>query len=174
MTTAWTLPTIITQFAEPGAEEAHIEWDDSTNLEALLNSDGRSIQTNGSLQHIARSPKHDITNKTYYIRATGFNFSQLPDSLTGIEVKLQSRRYGRATDDTIQLSINGNEIGDNKADRIIKPEKIYGSETDTWASELSISDLTDPSFGITIRFRAHPDWPHKDPVLVDSVEMRIH
>lgn len=175
MTTAWTLPTILTQFAEEGAEDKHISWDDSTNLEALKNSDGRSVQTNGTLDHIARSPKHDLKNKTYYIRATGFNFVNLPQTISGIEVKVNARRYGRATDDTIQLCYNSENIGENKASITIKPEKVYGGGTDIWSVEsLSNSIVTNSSFGILIRFKAHPNWPHRDPVLLDSVEMRIH
>jgi len=103
MTTAWTFPTNISQYPEEGGEDAHIMWNEENNLSELRSNDGRSIQTNGTLHHIARSPKHDLRNKTYYIRATGFNFRNLPDVISGIEVRLNVRRYGRATDDTIQL-----------------------------------------------------------------------
>jgi hypothetical protein len=175
MTTPWAFPSNISQFSESGAEEIHISWNDANNLEEIKSLDSRSIQSNGSLYHIARSPKKDLKNKTYFIRATGFNFQNLPNVLSGIELKINTRRYGRATDDTIQLCLNGSDIGDNKATLEIKPEKTYGGNIDLWSTEnISIDNVRDPTFGITIRFKAHPNWPHKDPIMVDSVEMRIH
>lgn len=172
MTTSWTLPTNVIQYAENGAESAHISWNYIDNIKDL---DNRSAHSNGTLSHIPRSPKIDIRNKTYYIRATGFNFQNIPDTVAGIEVRLNARRYGRATDDTIALCLNEAAIGDNHATLPISPIKIYGSSSDLWGStNLTLSNIQDPSFGIIFRFQAHPNWPHRDPVLVDSVEMRIH
>lgn len=172
MTTLWTLPTSITQYAESGAEDQDISWD---QLDNIKNTDNRAMQSNGNLIHTARSPKLDIRNKTYYVKALGFNFVNLPENITGIEARLTARRYGRATDDTIQLCLSGTVIGENQATRIIDPIKIYGGADNLWNTEnLSIEDVQDSSFGIVFRFQAHPDWPHKDPVLVDSVELRIH
>jgi len=172
MTTSWTLPTNVTQYAENGAESAHISWN---YLDNLKDSDNRSVHSNGTLSHIARSPKTDLRNKTYYIRATGFNFQNLPDIISGIEVKLNARRYGRATDDTIALCLNEETIGENHATLPISPIKIYGSPTNLWGTNsLTLSNVQDSSFGVIFRFQAHPNWPHRDPVLVDSVEMRIH
>lgn len=173
MTTAWTLPTIFSQYAEPGGESFHVEWED--NFSALRYRGRSCLQSKGALEHIARSPKHDLRNKTYYIRATGFNFQNLPETVSGIEVRLLTRRYGRATDDTIELCLNEQTIGDNQATISILPEKIYGGETNLWSTDnLSIDNIQDKTFGIVIRFQAHPHWPHKDPVLIDLVEMRIH
>jgi len=174
MTTSWTLPNTILQYSEDGAEEAHVSWDDSDNFNQLKNSDQRFLQSNGALEHIARSPKADLKNKSYYLKLSNFNFVSLPETLSGIEVRIKSRRYGRATDDTVQLIQEDTIIGDNKATLLIHPEKIYGSESDMWGTNLTIADITDAGFGIVIRFKCHPDWPHNDPVLVDSVEMRIH
>jgi hypothetical protein len=172
MTTAWTLPSQIEQYAETDAESVDISWDHIDNIKSL---DNRSAQSTGNLIHTARSPKLDIKNKTYFIRATGFNFQNLPDTVSGIEVRLNARRYGRATDDTIELCLDGLPLGENQATRDILPQKIYGSETSIWNAEsISISDVQNNTFGVVIRFRAHPDWPHKDPVLIDSVEIRIH
>ena len=172
MTTSWTLPSHVDQYAEPGAELIDIAWEYLDNIKSL---DNRSAQSNGNLIHSARSPKLDIKNKTYFIRATGFNFQNLPATISGIEVRLNTRRYGRATDDTIELCINETPLGENQATRDILPQKIYGSETSIWNAEsISKSDVQDNTFGVVIRFRAHPDWPHKDPVLIDSVEIRIH
>jgi hypothetical protein len=175
MTTAWTLPTNIIQYAEPGGESVHIPWDDSHGFDVLKSADVRGVRSLGRLSHIARSPKHDILNKTYYIRATGFDFHDLPDTLSGIELLLLVNRYGRVTDDTVELVLGGESVGENQASLRIAPEKIYGGPASLWnAKNLSVNDLQDPSFGVVIRFCSHPHWPHKDPVIIGGVRLRIH
>ena len=175
MTTAWTVPTNIIQYAEPGGESVHVPWDDSRGFDVLKSADVRGVRSIGRLSHIARSPKHDILNKTYYIRATGFDFRNLPEVLSGIELQLLVNRYGRATDDTVELVLGGESIGGNQATSGISPEKIYGSPENLWNTKnLSVNDLQDPSFGAVIRFSSHPNWPHRDPVIISGVRMRIH
>lgn len=174
MSTEWTLPTLFEQYAESGAEEFHLQWDDTNNFSELINPRGVALPAKGVLFHIARSPKHDLKNKTYYLKITGFNFQNIPEIISGIEVKLIARRHGRATDDAIQLCLDGKDIGDNKASLLVEPEKIYGNSTDLWNTQLTPAMVNDPSFGIIIRFQAHPRWPHRDPILIDAVEMRIH
>jgi hypothetical protein len=175
MTTPWTLPNTFYQYAEPGAETAHISWNDLGNFQNLLDSGVRSIETLGALEHIARSPKHDIRNKTYYLRATNFTFTNLPNTVSGVELRISSRRYGRATDESICLCYNDKDIGINRATLDLNPIKIYGSNSDLWDVESITSAMVqDPSFGVIIRFQAHPHWPHRSPVIVDSVELRIH
>jgi len=161
MTTEWTNPTTLTQYAEEGAESVHVEWDD------LL------VSTNGCLEHIARSPKHDLRTKTYYLKATGFNFQNLPETISGVELRLSVKRRGRVTDETISLVIN-DQVSENRATLDLSPTKLYGGETDTWAMRnLSIETL-DNDFGVLLRFQAHPQWPHRDPAFIDAVELRIH
>jgi len=175
MTTAWTLPTNIIQYAEPGGESVHIPWDDSHGFDVLKSADVRGVRSLGRLSHIARSPKHDILNKTYYIRATGFDFQGLPTVLSGIELLLLVNRYGRVTDDTVELVLSGESLGENQASLSIAPEKIYGGPASLWnAKNLSVNDLQDLSFGVVIRFCSHPHWPHKDPVIISGVRLRIH
>jgi len=175
MTTAWTVPTNVIQYAEPGGELVHIPWDDSHGFDVLKSRDVRGVRSLGQLSHISRSPKHDIVNKTYYIRATGFDFRNLPEILSGIELLLLVTRYGRVTDDTVELVLGGESLGENQASAGISPEKIYGGPENLWnVKNLSVNDLQDPSFGVVIRFSSHPHWPHKDPVIIGGVRMRIH
>jgi hypothetical protein len=175
MTTEWTVPANIIQYVEPGGESVHIPWDDSRGFDVLKSADIRGVRSLGQLSHIARSPKHDILNKTYYIRATGFDFYNLPEVLSGIELLLLVNRYGRVTDDTVELVLGGESVGENQASLSIAPEKIYGGPTNLWnVKNLSVNDLRDSSFGIVIRFSSHPHWPHKDPVIIGGVRMRIH
>lgn len=172
--TLWTYPSVVTQYAEQGFDHAHIPWDEENNFDSLKRLDGRMTSSIGFLEHIARSPKHDLKNKTWFLQATGFNFKNLPNIVTGIEVRLTANRNGRATDDAVQLCLNDLPIGDNKATILIDNEKLYGGTNDLWNVEnITLASVTDPSFGVIIRFQAHPHWPHKNPVFIDAIEMRI-
>lgn len=170
----WALPTQVSQYAETDFEETHVSWLEVDNFSGLKNKDNRSIRTSRDLVHIARDPKHDIVEKTYYLRATGFNFLNLPDQISGIEVKLSMNRFGRITDDTVQLCLNNNTVGENLADLDLAPNKVYGSETNLWETNLTLENITDPSFGVVLRFQSHPHWPHKVAALIDSIEIRVH
>jgi hypothetical protein len=174
MTTNWALPTNIEQYSETGAENVHVSWDNVDNFSAIKNLDGRSIKTSRDLLHIARDPKHDILEKTYYLRITGFNFVQIPEVISGIEAKITMKRHARITDDTIQLTLNDLLIGENQADLNLDPIKTYGSSNNYWNASLTSTDIQNSSFGIVLRFQSHPRWPHKTSALIDSVELRIH
>lgn len=171
MTTAWTLPTSISQYVETDAEDIHISWDD-TSFNNLTSITGRALGTTKPLYHIARSPKHDLKTKTYFLKLGGFRFEDIPNVISGIEVRLSSKRYGRITDETIQLSLNDELVGDNKATLMVSPIKTYGGENDTWG--INPDDVLEPSFGIIIRLQSHPNWPHRDGAQIDAVEIRIH
>ena len=173
MTTAWTNPTQIFQYSEPGAELIHKSWN-FTDADTVIGVNYQPVSLNGVLEHIARSPKYDITNKTYYFKATGYRFSNLPEVISGIELRLSVDRVGRISDDTVQLCLNDELIGKNTASTAVNPVKIYGGETDLWDTEISIPDVMDASFGIVIRLKSHPHWPHKDTALIRAMELRIH
>lgn len=174
MTSNWALPQAISQYVESGAEDVHVSWQDVDNFYSLKFVDGKSTRTTRDLVHIARDPKHDIKEKTYYLRLTNFNFDSLPEEISGIEVKLSIKRSGRITDDTIQLSLNDELIGENQANLDLDLTKIYGSETSLWDTTLTKQDLEDPTFGVVLRFQSHPRWPHKSSPLIDAVELRVY
>lgn len=175
MTTYWVSPNHVVQFSEPEAEQVDVAWDDANQFKQIITKDKRSLSTAGLLKHIARSPKNDIKNKTYNLRATGFKFQNVPSTISGIAVRINVQRFGRAMDDLVQLSLNGKEIGNNQADMELLPEKIYGSSSDLWGLDAILKqDIEDESFGVTVRYKAHPNWPHASSVLIDSIEMRIY
>ena len=68
MTTNWTLPTNVIQYAEEGGEDAHISWLETNNFHSLKDFDGKSVRTTRDLVHIARDPRHDTLQKTYYLK----------------------------------------------------------------------------------------------------------
>lgn len=174
MTSNWTLPTSVTQYAETDAENYHVSWLDVGDFYALKNKDGRYIKTARDLVHIAKQPQHDFVEKTYYLKATGFNFNTLPETLSGIEMRLSMNRYGRITDETIQLCLDADILGDNQASLKLDPANIYGGETNKWGATLSIANIQNPTFGVIVRFQSHPNWPHKCSALVDAIELRVH
>lgn len=174
MTSNWALPTIVRQYAETGAEDIDISWLEIDNFDSLKYPDGKFVKTSSELMHIARDPKHDIVQKTYFLELTGFNFTVLPNTLTGIEMKLSSRRFGRVTDETIQLSFNGLLVGDNQASDSVNPLTTYGSPSNLWGSSLNINNVTDSSFGVVLRFQSHPRWPHKNSAMIDTVQIRLY
>jgi len=170
MTTAWTLPSAISQYAEPGGEQVHIPWDLHGANFAIS-----PISTNGLLTHISRSPKLDIRSKTYFLQFSGFNFKNLPAVLTGIEMKLTARRRGRIMDETVQLSIGNQLIGNNAASTSLDPITLYGGSTDLWSTQnFSLSNVLNNNFGVSIRLQSHINWPHRDAAFIDAVELRIY
>lgn len=172
--TPWTLPTTVVQYAEPGAEDYDISWDSDTDFREIKIADQTYIRTVKDLLHISRSPKLDVTMKTWYLRCTGFNFLNTPDAISGIQLRLIGNRRGRITDDTIQLCLQEQGVGKNQANFDLSPAKIYGNKTDLWETQLTNVDIQDPTFGVLIRLQSHPHWPHKDSAFLSSVELRIY
>lgn len=174
MTSNWALPTHIEQYSESGAEDSHISWLDIDNFSTIKSKNNKSIRLTRELKHLARDPKHDIKNKTYYLKCTGFSFNDIPDVITGIEVKLTMNRYGRVTDETVELTLNGDTIGENQASLNLDPIKTYGGNNDLWNTSLQKTDIQNSTFGIILRFQSHPNWPHSSNVLIDAVEIKVH
>jgi len=174
MSSSWAFPTQITQFSENDFENIHVPWQEADNFFSLKHNDGRNTRTVKDLLHIARDPKPGLLDKTYYLKCTGFNFTDTPEHLTGIQLRLKVNRGGRITDDTIQFTINDNFIGDNKADNNCDNIKLYGDENDLWGTQLGINDVMSTAFGVILRFKSHPKYPHRTSPFIDTVELRIY
>ena len=174
MTSRWFRPTLIQQYPESGADNVHVSWLESNNFSNIRDIDNMSIRTIKDLVHIARDPRHDVLQKTYFLKLTGFDFYDINEPILGIEARLLINRGGRITDDTVQLCLNDNLIGKNMASLDLGVDKIYGGEIDTWGTDLTMTDIQNSSFGIILRFQSHPRWPHKTSPLIDAVEIRIH
>jgi len=176
-----TTPTEVTQYAE--APDVDIAWD--SNLSFLPNNGIVGISTVKPLLHISRSPKLDLTYKTWFIQATGFNFTNLPDIISNIKVTVNMNRGGRVSDDTIQLCYQGSAIGENRAQpayeltvnqnqSLLQPTTNYEGNLATWKIDnLTASMAQDSSFGVLLRYRSHPSWPHKTSPMLYSVSLQI-
>lgn len=165
-----TTPTIVSQYAE---DSSHIAW--NPNISDLTYSAGiTGVSTVKPLLHISRQPRTDITMTTWYIRATGFNFSILPNSISGITVTIVMDRHGRITDDTVRLVYQGEPIGENRASLSWDPKTVYGNSTDTWkVKNLSLDMIQDSSFGVLVRYQSHPRWPHSTVPIIRSIDMQL-
>ena len=178
ITTLWMKPTMVSQYAEPGAELIDVQWDDTDNFKSLNYVDGRFVKTVRDLLHISRSPKTDIIMKSYYLKIQGYNFSNLNsliNVITGVEVKITSNRSGRIMDETVGLCIDGDKKGENRAGLLVNPVTYYGSANDLWLTKgITLGQVMSPTFGVIVRFQAHLHWPCRDSMMLDCVEMRIH
>ena len=168
MNTNWNLPNTIVQYAE---DDSHIQW--STDDFSLLRTRNNGISLSKPLLHIARQPRNDITMKTWFVSATNFNFTNLPNTISGIQCRLTVDRVGRVFDETIQLTLNNILIGENKCSMTVDPVQIYGGSTDVWKVDNISSIIQDPAFGIVIRLKSHPSWPHKTTPILRGIELQI-
>jgi hypothetical protein len=175
--TPWTLPRSITQYAESGAEKEHVSWLDPLAF---------PIKTARDLIHIARSPKLDDTDRTWYLEFTAFDFTALPPALSGINIRILANRRGRISDDTVQLVYQGSAMGKNQAqpaqDQTIErattllPTTVYGGGLTVWGFDTAVDldVISDATFGVRVRFQSHPYWPHRDSALLEAVELQIY
>ena len=172
MSTDWTYATIVTQYAEA---ETHIPWkDDGVGIYEAIYPDSGFLETTLPLLHISRTPNNDLKMKTWFLKFTGFSFINLPATITGVEAELGMDRGGRITDETIQLTYNNIPIGKNQATFSLDILKLYGSSTDIWDATLTNAILSDPSFGIILRFQSHPSWPHRSTPMVNYIRLRVY
>lgn len=176
MPTAWTYPTVASQFYE---FTTHVPWTNNTTkfvdteLDLTLPEYEISyLRTEKDLMHIPNTAVNDLKMKSWYLKLTGFKFRHLPESITGIEAKVNVKRVGRIMDDTIQL-YSLTPLGDNKANNDLTNDKIYGSETDLWGLDPITPDFFDDNFGIIVRYQSHPTIPHKETPTMTHVQVRV-
>lgn len=170
MTTKWFFPNSISQFGEV---EQHVPWGE----EAFVNvktDDANYLSTTHELLHIANPSVNNLKMKTYYLYVTDFRMTALPSIIAGIEVEVNMKRGGRITDETIQLRQQDEFIGENRANYLLDNVTLYGSPTDLW--DIPIVDsvlLSDPSFGVGLRYQSHPSWPHREHPMINYVRIRV-
>lgn len=141
----------------------------------------RRFKTIRPLKHISNPATGDIRERTQALILKGFN---IPNDINpiGIEVLIKGQRNGRICDEIIQLWYQGELIGDNNffyitdADGHLKitNESTYGGPTNTWGTNLTSAILSDPEFGIMVKFQSHPYYPHNDIMILDSVSLTVY
>jgi hypothetical protein len=161
-------------------DEHEITWQGFiTNNEGyLLNKRWKTIRP---LKHIANPATGDIRERTQALIVKGFN---IPNDIspTGIKVEINGQRNGRICDEIIQLWYQGELIGDNNffyltdanGNLKITNQSTYGGPANTWGTALTSEMLSDPEFGIMVKFQSHPYFPHQDIMILDSVSLTVY
>jgi len=187
-TTAFLFPSTVTQVTVPN-EITGIPSIDWTGLEYISNTGSYAVSKR-PLYTISGLWMEKFLSNTSQIWLTGFNITANDNQLTGIEFQLHIQRAARIEDLLIQLTLNGELIGDNQASWVnpvqsdmytgdfteplnpIGDYNIYGGPTNLWGTTLSNVDVTDPSFGVVISFKSNTTYPHSDIAYVDQVAVR--
>jgi hypothetical protein len=169
-------PTRIDQLGE----EPNIAWTSAPTLrEPLLL--GRIWRTVKSLKHIANPASGPIRDSTYQLICTGFRIPALAE-INGIELRVIAQRNGRITDETVQLTYQGQAIGRNNFSYETDEEgrlplfndTRYGGTDDLWGAELTSEILQDASFGVILKFQSHPYYPHSSDMQIESVSLTVY
>ena len=161
------------------------------NLENISDNSGYA-STVKPLYTISGLWMEKFLSKTNQLWLTGFDFTNT-GTLTGIEFQLGILRSARIEDLFIQLTLNGELVGDNLASTVnpvesnmytgeymdspVPPQpvgdyNIYGGPTNLWGTTLSSVDIINPTFGIVISFKSNEIYPHKDLCYVNQVALR--
>ena len=151
----------------------------STNITYLLESTWRTVS---DLTHFANPATGDLRSRTQSLVCTNFNMVNLPELITGIQIHLSAQRGGRITDEVIQLTYQGEVIGQNKVNYItdseghlpITNDSIYGGATDLWGVEITPAMLLDPTFGVSLKFQSHPYYPHRCSMMLYAVTLTVY
>ncbi len=148
---------------------------------------------------VTEQPIHTISGfwqekfytETSQLFTTGYNFEDTGLTVVGIEAFLSLQRVARIQDLVIQLTLNGDLIGENLASDInpvqsdqysgdfteplnpVGDKHIYGGPTELWGTALSSADIANSTFGIVVSFKSNQVVPHRDLVYLDQVALRI-
>jgi hypothetical protein len=166
MPTNWFYPSVVTQFAEA---DVHVPWMKVDEEFTQINF----VRTTVDLKHLSNPLVNDIRMKTYFLKITGFNWEDLPETINGIEASIDIRRIGRVTDETISLCINGQPVGDNVGNADLSNIKTYGGNGMFWGlPSLDVASV-DENFGLILRYQSHPHWCHQSTPNMNHIQMRF-
>jgi hypothetical protein len=131
-------------------------------------------------------------SNTSQLWCTNYKIPNVTRTITGIELQLNIQRAGRIEDLVIQLTLNGQLIGDNYASTInpvqssmytgdipnlplpVGNTHIYGGPTDLWnTTGLTAANIADATFGVVVSFKSNQIYPHKDIAYLDQTALRI-
>ena len=133
-------------------------------------------------------------SNTSQLWCTGYKIPDSGQTVTGIEFLLNVKRAARIEDLVIQLTLNGELIGDNRASTInpvqssmytgggpndvplvpVGDNYIYGSSSDLWGTAgLTSTNIADATFGIVVSFKSNIIYPHSDTAYLDQASIRV-
>ena len=168
-TTAFLTPGTVTQVTDDNG----IAW---LNVLGSVGRDPTGAQyaiTSKELHTISGLWQERFASKTNQLWFTNFPFAVSGTTLYGVEVQFNSIRANRVQDYIVQLVLNGALVGDNIADPSTDNVKTYGSSTNLWNSGVTLTDMSNPTFGVAISLRSNVLTPHSDLGYLDQARMRI-
>lgn len=189
MTTTFFIPRTIAQVHSVNdiTNAPSIEWNHS---EEAISMTSYAV-TAKPLSTISGIWMEKFLSNTSELWCTNFNIPDTEQDVVGVELQLNVRRAARIQDLVIQLTYDGNLIGDNLASLInpvqtdmytgefttplepVKDYNIYGNSDNTWGATITSAMLSDPSFGVVISFQSNQVIPHSDLVYVDQLALRF-
>ena len=191
-TTAFYLPTTITTV--PAYNSITDQWSIPWNWNPYNISPGTTAITTRPLYTISGLWMETFLSNTSQLWCTGYKFPNTGQTPVGIEFSLNIRRAARIEDLLIQLTLNGNLIGNNYASTInpvqsnmytgggpndvpltpVGDLNVYGGRSDLWGTTgLTAANIADPTFGIVVSFKSNIIYPHSDLAYISQAALRI-
>ena len=133
-------------------------------------------------------------SNTSQLWCTGYKIPDNDQQVQGIEFSLNLKRAARIEDLLIQLTLNGELIGENLASTInpvqsnmytgggpndiplvpVGDNYIYGGASDLWGTTgLTSANIADSTFGIVVSFKSNIIYPHNDTAYLNQVSIRV-
>jgi len=190
-TTAFYSPTAINQvnIANDITGMPSIDW----NFNPSVISDGAQAISKKGLYTISGLWMEKFLSNTSQLWCTHLNIPNNNRPVVGIELLLGIQRASRIEDLVIQLTLNGELIGNNYASTInpvqssmytgdyMEPPAqpvgdvgTYGGPADLWGTTgLTSANIADPTFGIVVSFRSNEIYPHRDLAYLNQVALSI-
>ncbi len=188
-TTNFNAPTVITQIESYNdvLNRYSIPWRHSENI---ISKDNYAV-TVEPIHTISGFWQEKFYTETHRLVTTGYNFEDTGLEVVGIEAFVSLQRLARVQDLVIQLTLNGDLVGENLASEInpvqsnqytgdfdeplnpVGDQHIYGSSADLWGKVWTSSEIADATFGLVVSFKSNQLTPHRDLVYLDQVALRI-
>jgi hypothetical protein len=190
-TTAYYSPTAINQVNIPNDITGIPSIDWIFNPQAISTT-AEAVSKKG-LYTISGLWMEKFLSNTSQLWCTQLNIPDNGGTVVGIELLLGIQRASRIEDLLIQLTLNGELIGNNYAstinpvqssmytgDYMETPQQPvgdignYGGPSALWGTTgLTSANIADPTFGIVVSFRSNEIYPHNDLAYLNQVALRI-
>lgn len=149
--------------------DGSISW----NTDYSLDSKDNFNATDDRLYRIPRTDRQVTVNYANQLWCTNFNFTGI-GTVQGIELELRTQRLARIQDYVIQLTYDGELVGDNLYNDLAGNYQLYGGPSVLWGRSWINTEIQSSSFGIVIQLGPNKRIPHKDTGYIDSVALKIY
>jgi len=160
----------VTDYKFPGTcatvDQGGADWSNFNNAKASDNADASATVDKLSLSD--------------WLRATNFDFSEIPSGATidGIEVKIEHQGDGTYIKDYgLYLRKTSGQVGSNYASGTAwaasDAEVTYGGATDKWGTTWADTDINNSNFGIDLA-AVSTDQVNAQAAFVDCISIRVY